>query len=116
MQAATPEERAGAEAVLVNRAFAEVSLDDPSAAARLLDILEAACLQLRRLTGRASRGGSRWLCDGVAGGLLADRLSGQVNCCCWPVYFAGEGCVSVVVVLWQECGRPPDGRSLREGG
>ena len=32
------------------------------------------------------------------------------------VYFAGEGCVSVVVVLWQECGRPPGGRSLREGG
>lgn len=32
------------------------------------------------------------------------------------VYFTGEGCVSVVVVLWQECGRPPGGRSLREGG
>src|SRR5262249_46927573 len=32
------------------------------------------------------------------------------------VYFAGEGCVSVAVVLGQECGRPPGGRSLREGG
>lgn len=40
-----PGERAAAEAVLVNRAFAEVSLDDPSAAARLLDILEAASAQ-----------------------------------------------------------------------
>jgi len=32
------------------------------------------------------------------------------------LYFAGEGCVSVAVVLWQEYGRPPDGRSMREGG
>jgi hypothetical protein len=73
-------------------------------------------LQLRRLTG--ARAGA------AAGGYamvwrVGCRLPGYrvSELLLAGVYFAGEGCVSVVVVvLWQECGRPPGGRSLREGG